>query len=388
MGGDGFTKIKAKRGGQCRVPIACGMCGKTCPAFVIIAGAKPGGTPAVCLADGCSARLSVKKARAALDDPSAAAAPPGPRPTKKEKAARSLCDDLQAKLAAKTKENANLQAKLHARSSGDVDMDACPDASLDSSASLLKAAISDAVEELQALEKSAPKLRSLFPAGCYDQKIAEAKQKVNKAQADKRAANPIKVRLDGAASYRDKMGKVLTEARSEAEDLQDQLKELQASIAVQAAAIDTAAADLASAEAEVADLAAQYAAEKSQSVAMEASPATLVAPSDDLALQEAVDKAVAASLAKWEQEAFRLREVAAAACAERDQILAEALARFQKDQDEVDAEDDASVVDTDSEPAAKRQREKDKKAAVVAKRRDIKRRFDEDVQKAHLKVKK
>lgn len=283
------------------------------------------------------------------------------------------------KLAAKDKKIADLEAKLAA--SGAMDVEENLDGRPDAEAAALKAAVDEALADLDKLKKFEeinPDVRMDFAD--YDEKVLRAPQAVDKAKANKRKAHPLKQRLEESKACKARRVAALEAAREAADELQEELKKLEADIIVQAAAVDSAEVALADVEKELAELASQVSDEKPT--------AFLVAPGDDLALQEAVAKAVAASWAKWEQAAFRLREVAAAACAERDQILAGALARFQKDQDEADAEDDASLVDTDSEPAAKRQKEKDKKAAVVAKRRDIKRRFDEDVQKAHLKVKK
>ena len=229
--------------------------------------------------------------------------------------------------------------------------------------------------------------RSYIPD--YDSQIEAAKQAVEKAKADKRAANPLQQRIDQSFVHKGKMAAKLEEAREAAKDMQEDLRKLQAEIITQAVAVKAAAAALAKADRELTELVAQVSPEKPAAAAESLPAGAAGAVANDAAMQETIAKAIAAARAAWEQDvAARWEASNAVVFAERGQLLAEAHARYQKEQDENDDDDSASVADTDCEPAAKRQKEKEKKAAVIARRKESSRRFTEDVQKANLKVKK
>ena len=296
---------------------------------------------------------------------------------------KKRCDEK----AAHEKEVASLRSKLAA--SGSMEVDENPEVQSDSDTAALKAAINnacDALARLRKLEETEPNIRFFIPD--YDSQIEAAKQAVEKAKADKRAANPLQQRIDQSFAHKSKMATRLEEAREAAEDMQEDLKKLQAEIITQAVAVEAAEAALDKADRELSELVAQVS--PKTAAAAESLPADAAgAVANDAAMQETIAKAIAAARVAWEQDAATRWEASNAAIfAERDQLLAEAHARYQKEQDEVDDDDSASVADTDCEPAAKRQKEKEKKAAVIARRKESSRRFTEDVQKANLKVKK
>ena len=136
----------------------------------------------------------------------------------------------------------------------------------------LEAAVAEARDELKQMEGFSEFNRSLiidFPA-----KLAAAKAKLETATANRRAANPLKQRLEGAEAHQARSAKKLTSAKAALATKQQELVSLQEAIKVQAAAVDTVAAVVAKADAEVAVLAAQLAAERS--TAVDAAPGTPV----------------------------------------------------------------------------------------------------------------
>lgn len=408
MGDDGFKKVHAKRRKQCRVPIACGLCGKTCPAFVIDAGAKPGCTPAECRAAGCGAKLSVKKAKAAIaaDAASAAAADaapkrnagadPGSKAQKELAAAKALGADMVKKLAAQTKahdqEVKKLKAKLEAKPSADDEEMAVDESSDDPSE--LDAAIEDAKDEVAAVKATPERLRSRLEGG-YESQLARAGAQLNAALDAKREAGSLEKQLAQTEGWRDRKQNAADKARAAIVEAQADMEAKARTIVemqTELLALDNAAAE---AHAKFKDLAARFAQEKVGSPTPAGSAGAASAPSNESnAVQEAVDKAVAAARTSWELAAAARWEQGEAALrvvlyAEKDKMLTEALAQYQKELDEADAEDDASVVDaSELEPLAKRQKENEKKARVAASRKESRRKFTEEVHKANLKIKK
>jgi len=131
-------------------------------------------------------------------------------------------------------------------------------------AASLEAAAASARDELRQMESFSELNQSFiidFPG-----KLAAAKAKLDAANANRRAANPLKQRLEGAEAHQQKTAKKLSCAKAAMAAKQKELVSLQEAIAVQAAAVDAAAAVLAKADTEVAELASQFAAERSAGV--------------------------------------------------------------------------------------------------------------------------
>jgi DNA repair exonuclease SbcCD ATPase subunit len=243
-----------------RVPagcIACNACGHQPPAHISGAGAAttPGrrdrkqgadankgakgrgkgcGKPEVPLTTGASAEKQLKKEK----------------------------HELQLQVDKLTKESKQLKA---ASAGGPlpgtaVDSDSMDQDPGDASATTLAAAITQARDELRQLQDCTEFYKSLIPD--FGTALAAAQRKLEEATAARRAANPLKVQLEGAEGYQTRMAKKLADAKAGLAAKHQQLAEAQAALERQQAAVAEAEATAAKADAEVAVLAARFASER------------------------------------------------------------------------------------------------------------------------------
>jgi myosin heavy subunit len=125
----------------------------------------------------------------------------------------------------------------------------------------LVAAVEQAKDELRQMEAFSEFNRSLIPD--FPAKLSAARAKLDEACANKRAANPLKQRLESAEVHQAKSAKKLAAVKATLAAKEEELAALQEAIKKQNDAVTAAAANVAKADAEVALLAAQFASERS-----------------------------------------------------------------------------------------------------------------------------
>ena len=125
----------------------------------------------------------------------------------------------------------------------------------------LDAAVARAKEKLKKLKELPSELRD-HVAGGYDACCSKVQDELLAAQASRRAANPLKKRLEGAEAHKHRMAKKLADEKATLEKQEARLAELNKLVESQKAAILEAEASMAKASDEVASLAAQFASER------------------------------------------------------------------------------------------------------------------------------
>ena len=125
----------------------------------------------------------------------------------------------------------------------------------------LDAVVARAREKLKKLKELPAELRDLV-AGGYDACCSKVQEELAEAQANRRAANPLRKRLEGAEAHKCRMEKKLADEKTTLESRKAEMVELRQQIESQKAAGLEAEAAMANATAEVAALAAQFASER------------------------------------------------------------------------------------------------------------------------------
>jgi len=126
----------------------------------------------------------------------------------------------------------------------------------------LDTAISKARDKLRKVKEIPEEVRD-FVAGGYDACVSKLQDELAQAQAARRAANPLKQRLESAELHKTRMEKRLAEAKASVQRREADLVELNRLIDADKAAVVEAESAAAKAGAEVASLAAQFASERS-----------------------------------------------------------------------------------------------------------------------------
>jgi hypothetical protein len=125
----------------------------------------------------------------------------------------------------------------------------------------LDAAVSRARVRAKLIKDMPESMRDLV-AGGYETCLAKVQAELAEAQGARRAANPLKKRLEGAETHKARMAKKVAEAKAALQDREAALEAVSKQIVAHKVALEEAEAFSAKASAEVAALAAKYALER------------------------------------------------------------------------------------------------------------------------------
>ncbi len=141
----------------------------------------------------------------------------------------------------------------------------------------LAKAVDQARSKLKEFKAMAVEIRDLVQGG-YEECLAKLQQDLEKAQAAKRAANPLKQQLEGAEAHKGRMAKRLEEAKTKLQERQQAVDDANAQLALQKVSVEESETAMANAVAEVASLAAQYASERTETAVVQTTPPQAPSP--------------------------------------------------------------------------------------------------------------
>ena len=180
----------------------------------------------------------------------------------------------------------------------------------------LGAAVQQARDKLKKVQSLPTEVRDLV-AGGYDECVARLQHELDAAQAERRAAHPLKKRLESAELHKARMDKKLAESRAALLEQEKQLAALQERMALQRDAVGECEMAVRKATAEVAELATKFASERALDGA---SGSAETAPADGAA-------AALAAARRLRRDCFRKREMGGARKGLRGPAHAAACAR-------------------------------------------------------------
>jgi hypothetical protein len=288
------------------------------------------------------------------------AEPHNTQPSAAERQLRAQLEDQKKELARLKKEKALDKEKAEAAGAG---MEV--DATSETESAALAQAVEKAREELKHLEALSPAQRALVPNS--EALLASAKQKLDAALEAKRATNPLKQRFDEAEKYLKRAEARRGTAVAALAEHKEALAELQRLSVQKEEAVTSAEVEVAKAEAQVAELAARFASERSGAPAASAAP-----PGGPAGLQpEAIPEGMVSRA--FAEEKWAEREAQFAAQLEQLQnLVADGQQAGQAPSEAAPSEaaDLGSLEQLEEDDAAWGKVEKDKRKAVLDRRRD------------------
>lgn len=165
-----------------------------------------------------------------------------------------------------------LKAGAPCAANGSQQEEAMETESADADCVVLDAAVLRARDMLNKVKGMAEDLRGLV-AGGYSACLAQHQAALDRAQAARRAANPIKKQLETAEAHKERAAKKLADVQATLLSRKAEMEALTKQIELDTSCVTEAEAAAAHATAEVASLAAQFAQERSTGSSAAASPA-------------------------------------------------------------------------------------------------------------------
>ena len=220
--------------------------------------------------------------------------------------------------------------------------------------------------------------------GGYDGQLAALEKALEKAVEAKRSANPVKKQLEDAEAWQERASRRTEAAKKNIAAKEAEMAEFTRQLAEQREELAALEATTAAANEKVALLAALFATERSAKPPAQATstaqgagaPAVVSAPATSWVSVEEAEKL-------WRDREATVIADREARHSEYEAHIASLLTQFKREQDEADDEDDkVSITGSEAEPARKERR-----TAVLTKRKEAMSRFESGVQKSQLKRK-